>query len=57
MTHAPVLTVEVTGVGNIEVTHEFAEVAERSLHQKVEMVVHEDIGMQFDGIYVQGLEE
>lgn len=49
--------VEVTGVGDVEVTHEFAEVAERSFRQKMEVVVHEDISMQFDAIDVQGLKE
>jgi hypothetical protein len=28
------------------VTHEFAEVAERGLHQEVVMIVHENIGVE-----------
>jgi len=49
--------VEKSGIGDVEVAHEFAEVAERGLHQKMEMVVHENIGVEFYGIDVQGLEE
>jgi len=35
-------------------THEFAKVSERGLHQEMEVVVHEDIGVELDGIDVQG---
>jgi hypothetical protein len=44
--YASAAAVKVTGVGDIEVTHEFAEVAERGLHQEVEMIVHENIGVE-----------
>jgi len=46
--------IKVTGVGDIEVAHKFAEVAERGLHKNVKMIVHENIGVELDGIDVKG---
>ena len=43
-------TVEITRVGYIEMAHEFAQIAERSFHQKMVMIVHQDIGKELDGI-------
>lgn len=55
--HASAAAVEVASVSDIKMAHEFAEVAERCLHQQVEMIVHENICVEFDAIDVQGLEE
>jgi hypothetical protein len=48
-----VAAVEESGVGYVEVAHEFAKITEWSFHQKVKVVVHENIGVEFDGIDIQ----
>jgi len=48
-----VAAVEGVGVGDIEVSHEFAEVAKRGFHQKMEMIAHDDIGIKLDGIDIE----
>jgi len=55
MPDTPVPTVEESGVGDVEMAHELAKIAERSFNQKVEVIVHEDIGMKFDGVDIEGL--
>lgn len=34
------------GVGDIEVAHKFAQVAERGFHQEMEMVAHKNIDVK-----------
>jgi len=53
MPHTFVLTIKEAGIGDIEVTHEFGEIAKRSFHQQMEMVRHQDIGMELDRVDVE----
>lgn len=55
MPDAVVSAVEVAGVGDVEVAHEFAQVAERGFNQKMEMVGHQDEAVKPDGIDFHGL--
>ena len=50
-------TVEISYVGDIEMAHEFGQVPERGLDQKMEMVGHQNVAVEFDGIEVDGLIE
>jgi hypothetical protein len=52
-----VATVVITGVGDIEVTHEFGEIAQGCLYQQMEVVGHDDIAAQLDAVDVEGLDE
>jgi hypothetical protein len=49
--------VEVPGVTDIEMAHEFGKIPQWRFHQQMEMVVHEDIGVEYDRVDVQGLGE
>ena len=49
-----VAAVEGAGIGDIEMTHEFAQVALRGFHQEMEMIVHKNKGVKFDGIDRKG---
>ncbi len=55
MSDPVVSAIVVSNVDNIEVPHEFRKVAERGFHQEVEVVRHEDVAMQFDGVDIEGL--
>jgi hypothetical protein len=50
MTCTSAAAVKITSVGYIEMAHEFAQITERSFHQKMEMIVHQDVGIELDGI-------
>jgi len=50
-------TVVIAGVGDIEVTNEFGEVAQGCLCQQMEVVGHEDIAAQLNVVDVEGLGE
>lgn len=43
-----VTAVEVGGVGDVEVSHEFGKVGLRGLHDQMKVVAHEDVGMKSD---------
>jgi hypothetical protein len=45
--------IEVSRVANIKVTHEFAKVPQGSLHQKMEMIAHQNIAVEFYSIDIQ----
>jgi len=45
--HTPVPAIEIAGVGDVEVAHEFGEIGYLSFHQQMEMVGHKDIGVEF----------
>jgi len=47
--------IEGTGVGDVEMAHEFAEVAEWCLYQEMKVIAHQDVSMELDGIDVNGL--
>jgi hypothetical protein len=47
----------VAGIGDVEVTHEFAEVALGCLYEQMEVVVHENIAVKFDAIYGERLQK
>lgn len=48
-------SVEVTRIGYVEMPHEFSEVSERCLYQKMKMVAHEDVTVKPDVIDLNGL--
>jgi len=50
-------TVVIASVGDIEVTHEFGEVAQGCFHQEMEVVGHEDITVELNGINSEGMGE
>ncbi len=52
-----VLSIIITGVGDVEVPHELAQIAQAGFKQEVEMVCHENVAIQFDAVDVQGLGE
>lgn len=52
-----VTSIVIAGIGYIKLAHEFRKVSEGRFDQEVKMVYHEDIGVQLDGIDVQGLSE
>ena len=45
-----VATVVIAGVGDIEVTHKLGEVPQGCFHQEMEVVGHEDVAVQLNGI-------
>ena len=45
--------IEVSRIADIKVTHEFAKVPQGSLHQKMEMIGHENIAVEFYRIDIQ----
>jgi hypothetical protein len=45
--------IEVSRIADIKVTHEFAKVSQGSLHQKMEMIGHENIAVEFYRIDIQ----
>jgi len=47
--------VVVTGVSDIEVTHEFAYVAQRRFEEQMEVVGHEDVAVELNSIDIQCL--
>ena len=47
----------ITGVGDVEVAHELAEVGQGGLKKQVEVVCHQDVAVKLDGVDVQGLAE
>jgi hypothetical protein len=49
--------IEITGVSYVEVAHEFGKIGQLSFHQQMEMVGHEDIGVEFNRIDMQRLGE
>jgi hypothetical protein len=50
-----VTSIVIAGIGYIKLAHEFRKVSEGRFDQEVKMVYHENIGVQLDGIDVQGL--
>jgi hypothetical protein len=55
--YALVTAVKIAGIGDAEVPHEFGQVSERRFHQEMEMIVHENIGVELDRVDVQGFGE
>jgi hypothetical protein len=49
--------VVVVGIGEVEIAHELAQVAQRGLQEKMKVVGHEDIAVELDGVYREGLAE
>ena len=49
--------VEVTGIGNVEVAHEFTEIPQGGLQKKVEVVVHKNVAKELDAVDVQRLDK
>jgi hypothetical protein len=45
--------IEVSRIADIKVTHEFPKVRQGSLHQKMEMIGHENIAVEFYRIDIQ----
>jgi hypothetical protein len=54
MTRAVVTPVEVGRIGDVEVPHEFLEIAPGGLHQQVKVVVHQNVGKDLRLIDVSG---
>ncbi len=52
-----VAVIEVSRITDVETAHEFTEVSKGSFKQKMKMVVHQDIAVEFYGIDVHGLDE
>jgi hypothetical protein len=50
-------SVEVAGIGDIEVTHECSEVALGCLKKEMKVVGHEDVAVKLYGIDIERLEE
>ena len=57
MPYPLVLPIEKSGIRDIEVAHEFGKIAEGGFHEQMEMVRHQDIGMEFDRIDFQRMVE
>jgi hypothetical protein len=47
----------VAGIGDVEVTHEFAKVALGCLDEQMEVVIHENVAVKLDTIYGKRLKE
>ncbi len=41
--------VEVSDIGNIEVAHEFGKISQWRFDQQMEVIVHQDVAVEFDG--------
>jgi hypothetical protein len=54
MTGCPVFLVEVSGIGNVEVAHEFLEVSHRGFQEEMKVIVHQDEG---DEVYAIDINE
>ena len=50
-------TIIMRGVGDIEVAHEFAEIAQRGLGQDVPMIIHQHKTVQADAIGIYRMRE
>jgi len=55
MAGASVPPVKVTRVDNIEMAHEFGEIAEGSLGEQMKVVGHEDVAVKLDDVNMEGL--
>jgi hypothetical protein len=55
--YAPLASVIVAGVGDIEMAHELTEIAKGSLKEKVKVVGHENVAGELDGVDIEGLGE
>jgi hypothetical protein len=52
-----VAVIEVSRIADVETPHEFTEVSKGSFNQKMKMVVHQDIAVEFYGINIHGLDK
>jgi hypothetical protein len=50
MAYTSMAAVEVPRIADIKVPHEFTEVSQGSLEQEMEMIAHEDITVELNGI-------
>jgi hypothetical protein len=55
--YAVVLSVVVAGIGNIEFAHEFGKVGKGCFYQKMKVIVHKDITIEFYSVNIERLDE
>ncbi len=55
MADAPMPTVEIADVSDVEVAHEFGKVPKRRLDKQVKMVGHHNVAVELDGVNVYRL--
>jgi hypothetical protein len=55
--YAVVLSVVVAGIGNIEFAHEFGKIGKGCFYQKMKVIVHKDITMEFYSVNIERLDE
>lgn len=55
--HAIMPSIIITGIGNVELAHEFGKIAFWRLYQQMKVVGHEDITEKLDRVDIYRLDE
>jgi hypothetical protein len=55
MPYPLVRSIVIAGVGDVKVPHEFGKIAEGCFEEEMEVIGHEDVAKEFDGVNIDGL--